>query len=67
MIKGLNARDKRIEELEDIIELKEMNFSSHISTSQHRSKVRESMQSQSSLRYSMMSNNRDKTMELDLS
>jgi phage gp36-like protein len=44
-----------------------MNFSSHISNSQHRSKIRESMQSQSSLRYSMLSNNRDKTMELELS
>lgn len=44
--------------------MKEMNFSSHISQSHHnRSKVRESLQSQSSLRYSMLSNaNRDKTM-----
>jgi hypothetical protein len=47
-----------------------MNFSSHISSSQHKSqKIKDSQQSQCSLRYSVISNNfnKDKTMELELS
>ena len=69
MYRTIGQRERRIEELEDILELKDMNFSSHISNSQHKSKVRSSMNSMSSLRYSMLSNmpNKDKTIELDLS
>jgi hypothetical protein len=47
-----------------------MNISSHITTSNQRSKIKDSQQSQSSLRYSILSNNvvnKDRTMELELS
>ena len=46
-----------------------MNIASNISSSQNKSKIKESMQSNSSLRYSILSNahNRDRTIELELS
>lgn len=62
-------KERKIEELEDLLELKEMQIPSNISTSQNKSKIKESLQSNSSLRYSMLSNthNRDRTIDFDLS
>lgn len=66
----ISSKDKKIEELEDIIELKELNvnFNSNISSSNHRSsKIKDSLQSNSSLKYSMLSNNPNRTIDLELS
>ena len=55
--------------MEDIIELKELNvnFNSNISSSHHKSKIKDSLQSNSSLKYSMLSNNPNRTIDLELS
>ena len=65
----IGNKDKKISELEDIIELKEMNFNfnSNISTSQNKSKIKDSLQSNSSLKYSIVSQNPNKTIDLELS
>jgi hypothetical protein len=44
-----------------------VNFSSHISSSQNKSKIKDSLQSNSSLKYSMLSNNPNRTIDLELS
>ena len=44
-----------------------VNFTSNISSSQNKSKIKDSLQSNSSLKYSMVSNNPNRTIELDLS
>lgn len=44
-----------------------VNFMSNISSSQNKSKIKDSLQSNSSLKYSMVSNNPNRTIELDLS
>lgn len=65
----MKVKERRIEELEDLLELKEVNMNSHISVIPPK-KMRESMQSHCSLRYSILSNipnAKDKTIELDLS
>jgi hypothetical protein len=65
----IHEKNSKIQELEDILELKDMNLSSHITNSQHRPRIRESVTSQNSLRYSMLSNNNlpNKTIDMDLS
>lgn len=65
----IGSKDRKIEELQEYIELKEMHFSSNISSSQGKSKIKDSLHSNSSLRYSMLSNNpnNNNTIDFELS
>lgn len=69
LIKLIHSKQGKIQQLYEIIELKQLNFNSNISSSMHKSKMRESVNSQSSLRYSTVTNTlvKDKTVDMELS
>jgi hypothetical protein len=64
-MRKVGFQERKIEELEELIELKEMHFSSNISSSQNKSKIKDSLHSNSSLRYSMLSNNANNNRTID--